>query len=175
MSALSALVDRFASLTNLRWQQMSPAGASTYKNGIYCGPGWGFTYRDILDGKIMMMPEAIDAIDAACRLHDECYHDEGYFVQGCNLVLIINLVDVVKSPTSTPQQRRDAMLMAAVFFIESQTVDLAVGAKRMTERKYKAVRDSILGYLAEGSFTLEQAIKREIMLRSMGMSAGGAW
>jgi hypothetical protein len=147
--------------TNLEWRR-GDTGISTYKKGVYCGPGWGYTYQDILDGKIQTMPEAIDAIDAACRAHDECYAENGYLTQGCNLVLTTDLVSVVTSPSSTPQQRADAALMAAIFFIELQTID--VGA--MAAKEASRTRERILGYIGRKTHTLEQAIKREIMRRS---------
>ena len=48
-------------------------GLSTYREGIYCGPGWGFTIEDVKSGKIQDLPGAFDAIDQACRLHDQCF------------------------------------------------------------------------------------------------------
>jgi hypothetical protein len=148
--------------TKLEWSKkvtVSKDAVSTYKGGKYCGPGWGFTYKDILDGKIRQLPGAVDAIDEACKLHDYCYEENGYFTQGCNLVLTYDLVGVVINTGSTPQQRLDAVLMAAVFFIESQTVDLAVLAKdKMIE-----LRNRLEGVLATSTMTLEQAITNELL------------
>lgn len=145
--------------SKLSWSKKSSVigrGTSTYRGGNYCGPGWGFTYRDILDGKIAKMPAAVDAIDEACMLHDYCYAENGYFTQGCNLVLTVNLVDVVTSASSTPQQRLDAALMAAVFFIESQTLDLAVIGKREMIR----LKHELEAMLSASAMTLEQAITK---------------
>lgn len=145
--------------SKLSWSKKSSVigrGTSTYRGGNYCGPGWGFTYRDILDGKIAKMPAAVDAIDEACMLHDYCYAENGYFTQGCNLVLTVNLVDVVTNASSTPQQRLDAALMAAVFFIESQTLDLAVMGKREMIR----LKHELEAMLSASAMTLEQAITK---------------
>ena len=109
------------------------------------------------------MPKAIDAIDEACRLHDTCYEENGYLTQGCNLVLTANLVDVIVAADSTPKQRAAATIMAAIFFVESQTIDVGVMGKRESDRMY----DRMVGYMGEQMHTLEQAINREIMMRSM--------
>jgi len=163
------MVSSRASATNLELKKTAN-GYSTYKSGVYCGPGWGFTYQDILDGKISQMPKAIDAIDEACRLHDTCYHENGYFTQGCNLVLSADLAKVVIDPKSTAEQRVDAAIMAAIFFRESQSIDIAAGGGRKvvkgaqwTRRKYDEVRDRMLGYMGQSMHTLEQAILREMM------------
>lgn len=102
------------------------------------------------------MPAAIDAIDEACMLHDYCYSENGYFTQGCNLVLTYNLVEVVVGQKSTPQQRLDAALMAAIFFIESQTLDLVVMGKRET----LDLKHRLESMLTESAMTLEQAITK---------------
>ena len=145
--------------SKLTWSKKSSVvgkGTSTYKGGNYCGPGWGFTYKDILDGKIAKMPAAMDAIDEACKLHDYCYEENGYFTQGCNLVLTYNLVNVITGKTSTPQQRLDAALMAAIFFIESQSADLAVmGTREILDLKHR-----LEAMLTESAMTLEQAINK---------------
>jgi hypothetical protein len=145
-------------------------GWSTYKNGVYCGPGWGYTVQDVLDDKIKNLPEAIDAIDEACKLHDTCYQENGWCTQGCNLVLTANLAKVVVDPKSTPQQRLDATIMAAIFFIESQTVDVPKAATQRvaegaqwTRQKYDEVYERMVGYLGPSMNTLEQAIIREMM------------
>lgn len=143
--------------SNLTWSKKSSVvgqGVSTYQGGNYCGPGWGFTYKDILDGKIAQLPDAVDAIDEACKLHDYCYSENGYFTQGCNLVLTYNLVEVVVSKDSTPQQRLDATLMAAVFFIESQTLDVGV----MAQREMLELKNRLEGLMTESAMSLEQAI-----------------
>ncbi|MBR1232021.1 hypothetical protein [Bradyrhizobium sp. AUGA SZCCT0182] len=164
-----ALMASSASATNLQIKK-NPNGYSTYRKGVYCGPGWGFTYQDLLDGKIKQMPKAIDAIDEACRLHDTCYQENGYVTQGCNLVLSADLAKVVIDPKSTPEQRVDAAIMAAIFFLESQSIDLATEGGRKaikgaqwTRRKYDQVRDRMLGYMGQSMHTLEQAILREMM------------
>ncbi|HEX2555930.1 MAG TPA: hypothetical protein VHL98_19695 [Microvirga sp.] len=148
--------------SNLEMSRKPNGGISTYKKGLYCGPGWGFTIQDLLDGKIKEMPKAIDAIDEACRLHDTCYQEHGYFTQGCNLVLTVDLVKVVFSNSSTPNQRVDAAIMAAIFLVESQTIDLG----KMAKQEYDRMRDRMIGYLGESTHTLEQAINREMMLRT---------
>jgi len=154
-----------ATFSNLSVAQKGKGVYSTYKGGNYCGPGWGFTYHDILDGKIRSLPKAIDAIDEACKAHDYCYSENGYFTQGCNLVLTYDLVKVVTDDNSTPQQRVDAVVMAAIFFIESQTIDLG----KLANEKAVKMRNRILGSIASGGATLEQAIKKEIFARSIAI------
>jgi hypothetical protein len=148
-------------LSKLEYSKKASSVTSTYKGGRYCGPGWGFTYRDILDGKIRQLPRAIDAIDEACKMHDYCYQENGYFTQGCNLVLTYDLVQVVLDQRSTAQQRLDAVLMAAIFFVESQTIDLGVLAKR----EVAEMKSRLLGYISQAGATLESAIKKEMRMR----------
>jgi len=148
--------------SKLSWQtktNLKGAGTSTYKGGMYCGPGWGFTYQDILDGKISKLPAAVDAIDEACKAHDYCYTENGYFTQGCNLVLTYDLVKVVTSPGSTAQQRLDATLMAALFFIESQTLDIGVLARDEVVR----LKARLEGLMTQSAMTLEQAITNVLL------------
>lgn len=158
--------------SNLQWKKQTgasgQAGTSTYKGGNYCGPGWGFTYQDILDGKIKKMPAAIDAIDEACKAHDDCYAEHGYFTQGCNLVLTVDLVKVVLSDSSRPEQRADAVIMAAIFFIESQTIDVG----KLAGTQLAAMKERIERYLAAKANTLDQAIQREIMNRTISPFGG---
>lgn len=148
--------------SKLELARQSSGGTSTYKGGNYCGPAWGYTYQDILDGKIKELPAAVDAIDEACKAHDYCYQENGYFTQGCNLVLSADLAKVVIAQDSTPQQRVDAAVMAAVFLIETQTIDLGVILKEEAGR----MRDRMLGYMGTQAHTLEQAIQREMMNRT---------
>ena len=143
--------------------EKKPKGVSTYKGGLYCGPEWGYTYQDILDGKISKLPDAIDAIDEACKNHDYCYQENGYLTQGCNLVLTVDLVKVITNESSTGQQRLDAAIMAALFFIESQSVDLVVlGKEKMSRLKL-----DIEAMLLSGSMTLQRAII-EVLSRQGG-------
>jgi len=148
-------------LTKLTISRKSQQAVSTYRGGNYCGPGWGFTYKDILEGNIRNMPDAIDAIDEACKAHDYCYEENGYFAQGCNLVLSYDLVQVITDEQSSSQQRIDATIMAAIFFIESQTIDLGILAKK----EIVGIRNRIFGHLVHAHGTVESAIKRELNLR----------
>jgi len=124
----------FRRTTRLEARRM-PNGISTYRGGLYCGPGWGFVREDVTSGRIAQLPEAIDAIDRACRRHDQCYDDHGYFTMGCNLRLAADLVAVVRSPDSTVQQRLDATIMAAIFEVEALTVDVVVAVGRWATRR----------------------------------------
>ena len=153
------------SLSRLEYSKKASAAASTYKGGSYCGPGWGFTYQDILDGRVRELPRAIDAIDEACKLHDYCYQENGYFTQGCNLVLTYDLVQVVLDRKSSGQQRIDAVVMAAIFLIESQTIDLGVLAKR----EIAEMKNRLLGHVARSGATLESAILKELRMRGAGI------
>jgi hypothetical protein len=146
--------------------QNGRSGYSTYRGGKYCGPGWGNTYQDILDGNASKLEAASDAIDEACKAHDTCYQDNGWFApeknpQGCNLVLSVSLAKVAVDPKSTPQQRVDAFLMAAIFLIEANTADLYP----LTKNQINAMRERVLGYWQSTSGTLEQAIIHEISTR----------
>ncbi len=109
--------------SRLEVRSLPDAGYSTYRGGRYCGPGWGFVRQDVERGKIAALPDALDAIDEACRHHDQCYHDNGWWSQQCNVRLAAELAVIVRSPMSTPQQRVDAAVMAAVFAIEAVGVD----------------------------------------------------
>jgi hypothetical protein len=132
------------------------SGISTYQGGHYCGPGWGFTLEDVRSGRIKELPAAIDAIDAACKNHDQCYADSGYFSIDCNRKLISELTAVVVDEASSPQQRQDAAIMAAIFAVEVSTVDIGIAA-------YRCHRDFAL-VLLENSATFELVIN-QIMLR----------
>ncbi|WP_342165034.1 hypothetical protein [Methylobacterium sp. SD21] len=149
----------------LEWKSMPTGGTSTYKGGLYCGPGWGFTYKDILDGKIKSMPKALDAIDEACKGHDECYDDNGYITAGCNLVLTSKMVEVIKSDSTTTQQKVDAAVMAAIFFTEGFLVDPIANPKKNT----KEFRDQVAGLFRQGKYTMEQAINRAIQFTDNGV------
>jgi hypothetical protein len=98
------LISNAVSKSKLEANKKSSGGISTYQGGLYCGPGWGFTIEDVRSGKIKELPTAIDAIDAACKTHDQCYQDHGYFTQQCNVSLAVNLVEVIRSPSSSKQQ-----------------------------------------------------------------------
>ncbi len=153
-------------LSKLEWSNKNALkeGAnrvSTYKGGKYCGPGWGFTYKDILDGTIKAMPAAIDAIDEACKAHDHCYEENGYATQGCNLVLTYDLVKIVTDEKSTSQQRTDAVIMAVIFFVESQTIDLG----KLALDEVRSMKNRLLGNLKNSLNTVETEIKREMRLR----------
>jgi len=61
--------------------------------------------KDVESGWIARMPDAIDAIDESSRHHDQCYFNYGWFTRECNVTLVTDLVAIVRSPVSTPQQR----------------------------------------------------------------------
>lgn len=158
LPAMSMRVARGAGLTRLEAQFMPSGGISTYRGGNFCGPGWGFTKQDVENGQIM--PEAFDVIDAACQRHDQCYADYGYFTERCNVQLASELSAIIKSPKSTPQQRYDAAVMAALFETEAHTLDRAVSAQRTAlqslERYYRELLDSGAQFM----FVIEQGILR---------------
>ena len=135
--------------SRLQWRKVGQ-GTSTYNGGNCCGPGWGFTYQDVLDGKIRGMPAAIDEIDAACKRHDECYGDSGYLTADCDLVLTKDLLGVISNPNSTSQKRFDAVVMAALFVIEGFILDPFLRPNEKT----KALRDRISGLFAKGNATI---------------------
>ena len=114
-----------AHTTRLEWASQA-SGVSTYRGGVYCGPGWGFTQEDIVSGRIRELPAALDAIDEACRRHDQCYADRGWLTLDCNVELSRSLAAVVISRTASEQQRIDAAVMAAIFMTEVLTIDTVV-------------------------------------------------
>ena len=69
--------------------------------GNYCGPG-------------NKGGEPIDAVDDACRLHDMCYHYQGYHECGCDKKFILKLDDLLKGKL-TLKQRYITNLMKAYF------------------------------------------------------------
>lgn len=143
-------------VSKLEVKQMPNGGTSNYAGGHYCGLGWGFTLEDVRSGRIKEMPAAIDAIDAACKNHDQCYADSGYFSIDCNRKLISELTTVVLSESSSPQQRLDAAIMAAIFSAEVSAIDLGAEV-------YRHHRDFALVLLENGE-TFELVIN-QIMLR----------
>jgi hypothetical protein len=50
--------------------------------GNYCGP---------LYPSKGMKPTPIDEVDSACKNHDQCYGDQGYFNKNCDLKIIQDL------------------------------------------------------------------------------------
>ena len=130
-------------------------GLSVYRDGIYCGPGWGFTIDDVKSGRIREMPEAFDAIDGACRLHDQCFMDHGYFSLSCDLALNRRLTQVVFALDSTPGQRFDAVIMAAYFVVQTALIDLPVSS-------YRVVRDRIEVAFLQGALMID-IIERELI------------
>ena len=118
-------------------------GLSTYDGGYYCGPGWGFTREDVESGKLAELPEAIDAIDRACKAHDQCYLDDGYFSQSCDRLLIGDLKTVVADPKASDQQRRDAAIMAAYFYIQINTIEKARRARENAAEQARRIQRTI--------------------------------
>jgi hypothetical protein len=143
--------------SKLQWDSQPGKGTSTYAGGLYCGPGWGFTKEDVISGKIKELPKAIDAIDEACAIHDQCYQDFGYFSSSCNEALALNLVKIIKNPKSTAQQRLDAVIMAAIFHIEAKRIDPIVSA---TKYSYSCMKIQIDSLWKSGNRTLGQVINQ---------------
>lgn len=146
-----------ARTSRLEWKSRPEGGTSTYRGGNFCGPGWGITKKDVEAGKIM--PAAIDAIDAACQHHDQCYDDHGYFTQKCNVRLATDLTKIIVSTSSTPQQRYDAAIMAAIFATEAKidpALKLGHEGYQALERLYRELLDSGAQFI----FAIEQGILR---------------
>lgn len=141
--------------SRLEWRKAA-SGTSTYEGGLYCGPGWGFTIEDVRSGKIKELPAAIDAIDAACKTHDQCYQDHGYFTQQCNVALASSLAEIIRSPSSSRQQRLDATLMAAVFAVEAAVIDPKAKPVITT---YNYLKTQISGLWGKGVLTMQQVIQ----------------
>ncbi|MBK9386631.1 MAG: hypothetical protein IPN34_17600 [Planctomycetes bacterium] len=98
--------------TRLQVKFQPGGGVITYRGGRHCGPGWG-----------SLQDYWFDPIDKACRAHDQCYREFGWFTKECNLQLMADLVAVAAAPESTRQQRVDALVMAAFFATEAELVD----------------------------------------------------
>jgi hypothetical protein len=141
-------------ISHLEWKRMPGGGTSTYRRGLYCGPGWGFVRMDVISGRIRNLPAAIDAIDAACARHDQCYDDRGYFTGACNAALARDLARIVIANDSTPQQRLDAAIMAGIFQLEALSLDILVGS-------YRDLRDSFERIFRE-NFSMEAVIQRQL-------------
>ena len=80
--------------------QITPqAGLPIYGN--WCGPGHGGG-------------PAIDAVDAVCKAHDECYNRNGYKHCGCDRALVFNMPSAIIRTSSTAGKA--AGTAAAAFF-----------------------------------------------------------
>jgi hypothetical protein len=160
--------------SKLQWKEQPGGGVSTYIGGVYCGPGWGFTKEDVISGKIRSLPKAIDAIDEACKHHDQCYQDYGYFWQSCNVGLAHDLVKVITDPKSSSQQRMDATIMAAIFSIEAKYVDTLAYSGSFS---YKYLKSSIENLWKNGNLTMEQVMNQmeHEILNQYGMSRYGTF
>lgn len=65
------------------------AQASVPVHGRWCGPGHGGG-------------QPIDAVDAVCQAHDQCYDRSGYFNCACDRELIARLPDAIRrTPTAS--------------------------------------------------------------------------
>ena len=71
--------------------------------GNYCGPGHG-------DDTGMTPP--IDAVDAACRAHDLCYRDRGYFSCSCDYALITSMGAAIMATPTVEGQAAGIAVMA---------------------------------------------------------------
>lgn len=149
---------RVVASSRLEWKSMQVGGTSTYQGGNYCGPGWGFTKADAAGGKLL--PEAIDAIDAACRHHDQCYADHGYFTASCNVHLATDLTRVILANDSTEQQRFDAAVMAAIFATEVATVDWWLKPANELRQELDRMYRELLSTGAQFLYVIEQGIWR---------------
>ncbi len=108
------------------------------------------------------MPDAVDVIDEACRRHDQCYFDHGWFSRECNVRLAANLVAIIRSPTSAPQQRVDAAVMAAVFAVEADLIDPWLRpAARLGVSTLVSIRSTI-DEMFRGAATMYWVIEQEI-------------
>lgn len=155
-------------ISKLQWAKSTDKGFSTYAGGLYCGPGWGFTKEDVASGKIKALPKAIDAIDAACAKHDQCYQDYGYFSPWCNVGLATNLVKIIIDPKSSSQQRLDSVIMAAIFSIEAKQVDPYVYPVIIS---YSFLKTHIASLWKNGNKTMEQIINQVIATNNFS----GSW
>lgn len=143
--------------SKLQWQEKPGGGVSTYKGGVYCGPGWGFTKEDVISGRIRSLPKAIDAIDEACEHHDQCYRNQGYFWQSCNVGLARDLVKVIIDPKSSSQQRMDATIMASIFSMEARYIDPLAYPSSFS---YQYLKSSIENLWKNGRLTMEQVMNQ---------------
>lgn len=131
----------------------------TALHGNYCGPGWGFTFEDVQSGKIAGMPEAINAVDRACAMHDDCYGTQGYLALECNVTLVGNLADILSNPDPTAKERRWAAIVAAYFAVEVVTIDAAIFPARV-------IRDKLEVFWRQGNATMADAMGQVVRLFS---------
>lgn len=71
--------------------------------GNYCGPGYG-------DESGCTRP--IDAVDAVCCRHDQCYRRQGYFNCGCNWDLVEAMPAAIANTPSAEGKAAGAAIMA---------------------------------------------------------------
>jgi hypothetical protein len=74
--------------------------------GNYCGP---------LHPPKGMNPVAIDGVDNACKNHDKCYENYGYFNKNCDLKIIENL----KKTNPTKESENLARKLLIFYFQET--------------------------------------------------------
>ena len=80
-----------------------PARGGIPVHGNWCGPGHGGEHGD-----------PIDALDAACKLHDQCYDEKGYLACSCDRELQIGL-SVLISTTKDPILKAKILAVKAWF------------------------------------------------------------
>ncbi len=141
-------------------------GLSVRSGGFYCGPGWGYTYADLRDGRTATLEVPSDLIDRACAIHDECYASNGYFYAACDVDLRERLVQVRLDPRASPEQKFDASVMLAWFLVQVGSVGVARtllvdGPSTAAERMGLRMRALIEGMLAAGA-TLQSTVERGI-------------
>ena len=69
--------------------------------GNYCGP---------LYPPKGMSPLALDGVDLACKNHDQCYGDQGYFNKNCDLQIMKDLRLI------TPQSETEKLAQRLLIF-----------------------------------------------------------
>jgi hypothetical protein len=83
-----------------RQQQQTP-GLPVYGN--WCGPGYG-------------AGRPTDALDACCKVHDDCYDSAGYFNCGCDQRLITCLNGANADTAKDPEEARSFRSAAVLYF-----------------------------------------------------------
>ena len=79
----------------------APASGGLPIYGNYCGPGYG----DDTGNK-----PTIDAVDAACKIHDDCYRTMGYFNCTCDRALLMTLPSAIsRSPSAAGKAAGNAV------------------------------------------------------------------
>lgn len=109
-------------------------------HGRFCGPGHPFVDRIGSDGERARLSsiQPLDSLDAACKAHDLCYIEQGYFDPGCDRAVASRLrvlADAFESRDHPDGPERDLLCaeagrLMADYFLERESTASGVDAIR---------------------------------------------